>query len=89
MWVKNNGASRLASTKRTNRTSDNGGSLQQTSGLAKPGGTCCLLGIAGTRLDARRLGRGKPPTSRRFPIGHDVFAALLLETPSSFEIVLQ
>lgn len=45
MWVKNNGAPRLASTKSTNTTSDNGGSLQQTSGLAKPAGRVVSLGL--------------------------------------------
>jgi hypothetical protein len=57
--------------------------------LRNPAGRVVSLGLPGTRLDARRLGKGKPPTSRRFPIGHDVLQLLLLETPSSFEIFLQ
>jgi hypothetical protein len=35
MWVKNDGSSQLVLTKAANRTSDNDGSLQQTSGLCQ------------------------------------------------------
>jgi hypothetical protein len=68
MWVKNNEASRLESTKRTNRTSDNGGSLQQSSGLAKPAGRVVAL-LDASRCKTPREGSRR---CRRFPIGHDV-----------------
>lgn len=71
MWVKNNGASRFASTKRTSRTSDNGGYLQRTSGLAKPAGRVVSLGLGRVSMqDASGEGSCR---RRRFPICHDVF----------------